>query len=100
MVFFFSKCIIVSDGSFFNTFITVTDLLQNVIAQAVYLEPNHKQTAERNRIVGSQPNFWFGLVWFGLVWFGTIVALSVRSKLFHLHKMLKMKSFFYFYESY
>ena len=71
-----------SDGSFFNTFITVTDMLQNVIAQAVYLEPNHKQTAERNRIVGSQPNFLFGLVWFG-----TIVALSVRSKLFHLHKM-------------
>ena len=83
-----------SDGSFFNIFITVTDMLQNVIAQAVYLEPNHKQTAERNRIVGSQPNFW-------LVWFGTIVALSVRSKLFHLHKMLKMKEFFfYFYESY
>ena len=94
-----------SDGSFLNKFITVTDLLQNVIAQAVYLEPNHKQTVERNRIVGSQPNYWFGLVWFGLVWFGlvwfdTMVALSVRSKLFYLLKMFQMKEFFNFHENY
>ena len=32
--------------------VTVTDMIQSVIAQAVYLDPNHRQGLEQNRHLG------------------------------------------------
>ena len=37
-----------------NHYVPVTDMIQSVIAQAVYLDPNHRQGIEQSKHLGTQ----------------------------------------------